>query len=138
MLGEIAPKVIMDASFIKAIAKTRKKVTIAEALAARLIYQGVVVGDLRALREVLDRTEGKARQIVDIRTTERLDEAVAMFNRMFDHHKDLNESYGVPMPSKELHSLMITLCADEHGVDEVVLASKIQMPDEQVEDVVTR
>ena len=35
--------------------------TIADALAARLVYEGVVNGQLTALREILDRTEGKGK-----------------------------------------------------------------------------
>jgi Family of unknown function (DUF5681) len=136
MLGEIAPTVIMDESFIKEIARTRKKATIAEAVAARIIYQGVVIGDSWALRELLDRTEGKAKQIVDIRTSERLDDAVDLANRMIRHHKELNEVYGVPMPPQDYLAHLVQSCAEKFGVDEVVLASKVQLPDEQIEAVI--
>lgn len=128
MLGEIAPKVVVEASFIKEIARTRKRVTIAEAAAARIIYQGIVNGDSWALKELLDRTEGKAQQFVDIRTNERIDDATDTLNAWLEHYRQLNSDYGVPMPDEERISFMVQGFAERYGVIESDLAASVKMP----------
>lgn len=70
MLDDVAPKCMVDASFLKQVSKNIKNPTIADAVAARLLYEGVCNGQMTALREVLDRTEGKAPQYVDIKSNE--------------------------------------------------------------------
>lgn len=126
MLREIAPKVVIDASFIKEISKGRKKPTIAEAVAARLIYQAVINGDSKALKELLDRTEGRARQVVDIRTNEGLNNAASFLHTWLDQQRQLNTDYGVPMPTPEYLSTMVSACAEIHGVIESDLAARVK------------
>lgn len=64
MLRELAPKAIIDASFIKEISKSRKRPTLADAVAAKIIYMGLVNDQPWALKELLDRTEGKPAQSI--------------------------------------------------------------------------
>lgn len=128
MLRQIAPKVVMDASFIKEIARTRKRATIAEAAAARIVYQGIVKGDSWALKELLDRTEGKAKQVVDIRTNEGIDYATAIVNSWLERQRQLNLDYGVPMPDKEQISDMVKGFAEHYGVIESDLSARVNMP----------
>ena len=56
MLSDIAPDIVIEASFVKDISKGLKKATIADAAAARLVYEGVVNGQSWALKGLLDRT----------------------------------------------------------------------------------
>lgn len=64
MLSAVAPDVVRKAEFVKSFARSRKKATIADAVAMRIVYEGVVNGQSWALKEICDRTEGKPRQSV--------------------------------------------------------------------------
>lgn len=66
MLAEIAPDEIVSTKFVKEFCKGRKKVTTADAIAARLLNEGLVKGESWAMRELIDRTEGKAPQTIEI------------------------------------------------------------------------
>ena len=101
LMNEIAPESVVHASFIKCVTKGIKKPTIADALAARLVYEGVVNGQLPALREILDRTEGKAKQSIEIAKQVSMDTLVSVYGQWLDHCEGLYKDYGVPMPTRE-------------------------------------
>ena len=65
LLEKVAPEDVSNAKFVKEFVKT-KKPTVKDALAARMIYNAIIVGDGRAIRELLDRTEGKVLQKSEI------------------------------------------------------------------------
>lgn len=62
MLEKVAPEVIADTKFVKEFCKGKKRVTSADATAARLMYEALVKGEPWAVKELMDRTEGKASQ----------------------------------------------------------------------------
>jgi hypothetical protein len=66
MLQQIAPKEVISSKFVKEFCKGKKRVTIADAIAARLLMSAIVQGDLQAIREVIDRLEGKSTQKLDV------------------------------------------------------------------------
>lgn len=66
MLAEIAPNSVINEEFIKQFCKGKKNITIAHAFAARMINEGLVNGESWAFKEVLDRSEGKAKQSIEI------------------------------------------------------------------------
>lgn len=71
MLQNLAPDLVVDKDFIKQFCKTlkgkaRKQITNADAQAARILYEALVNGEQWAIKELLDRTEGKARQTVEL------------------------------------------------------------------------
>jgi len=117
MLAEIAPDVVVEASFVKDISKGLKRATIADAAAARIVYQGIVKGDSWALKELLDRTEGKAKQSIEISSEATIDGIVDTFRRSKEFAESLNRDYGVPLPSEEEISEIVQGVADAHGVD---------------------
>lgn len=57
-LGRLAPDSVVDAKFIREFCKGRKRVTVADALAARLIFDAIK-GEAWAFKEIGDRTEGR-------------------------------------------------------------------------------
>lgn len=125
MLSDIAPDIVIDASFIRDISKGLKKATIADAAAARLVYEGVVNGQSWALKELLDRTEGKAKQSIEISSEskiERLAEAIKKTNEMAC---TLNREYGVPMPSDDEVVESLRNIAEANGVSEKELAMRL-------------
>lgn len=69
MMERVAPREIKNTEFVKEFCKGRKKVTIADALAARLLTAALIEGESWAVREILDRLEGKAPQSIDIDMT---------------------------------------------------------------------
>lgn len=62
MLEKLAPGELIDAKFVKEFCKGKKRVTSADAAAARIMFEALVKGEPWALRELMDRTEGKASQ----------------------------------------------------------------------------
>lgn len=117
MLSEIAPDVVIEASFIKDISKGLKKATIADAAAARLVYEGVVNGQSWALRELLDRTEGKSKQTLEISSRETIERIAEVYNSAMEHARSLNRDYGVPMPTDEEISETIESIAKTNGIN---------------------
>lgn len=65
LLEEIAPDSIKNLSQIKDFLK-KKKVTNADAIAGNLLHKAIVEKDLSAIKEIIDRTEGKAMQGVEL------------------------------------------------------------------------
>ncbi len=131
MLQEIAPKVIVEASFIKQISKGRSSATIADAVAARIIYQGIVKGDSWALRELLDRTEGKAKQTVEITSEETTNSIAESINSLIVHRKELNRDYGVPVHTKKEVEELVRWAAENYrkSADEIFAGmAKIDNP----------
>jgi hypothetical protein len=66
MLQEIAPKAIADAKFVKDFCRGKKRITLADAMAARLLMEAIVNGELSAIQQIADRTEGKPKQSLDL------------------------------------------------------------------------
>jgi|GEM_PF-1549011 len=66
MLQQIAPEAVIDARFVKEFCKGKKQITVADALAARLLMAAIVEGEGWAIREIGDRTEGKPAQKIDL------------------------------------------------------------------------
>lgn len=67
LLEEAAPEVLENQAFIKQYAKKLgKKPTIKDALAARLAYQAINKGDIKAAQLIYDRVDGKAAQTVTV------------------------------------------------------------------------
>ncbi len=67
LLETVAPDAILNKDFIKQYAKNIKgKPTIKDALAARLAYNAITKGDVRAQALLYDRVDGKAPQTVTI------------------------------------------------------------------------
>lgn len=81
MLDEIAPDIVIEKSYLRQIAKNIRKPTYADAAAARLLHEAVVEGEAWALREMLDRTEGKAKQSIEIRRQNDSTAIVAVLQR---------------------------------------------------------
>ncbi len=125
MLGDIAPDLVLDASFIKEIAKGMKRATIADAAAARIVYQGIIKGDSWALRELLDRTEGKAKQSIEISSELKIDSLAEVIHRTKQMASELNRDYGVPLPSDEEVAVSIQQIADSNGISYVDLARRL-------------
>lgn len=65
MLAATSPESVKDLNEIKQFVK-RKKLTNADAVAARLLYEAIMKGELPAIKEVIDRTEGKPAQAVEV------------------------------------------------------------------------
>jgi hypothetical protein len=66
LLEKLAPGAVVDAKFVAEFCKGRKRVTNADAAAARLLYEALVKGEPWAMKELIDRTEGKATQPVEL------------------------------------------------------------------------
>jgi hypothetical protein len=60
MLDTLAPGEIVSTKFVREFCKGKKLVTVADATAARILNEALVKGEPWAIRELLDRTEGKA------------------------------------------------------------------------------
>lgn len=116
MLSDIAPDIVIEASFVKDISKGLKKATIADAAAARLVYEGVVNGQSWALKELLDRTEGKAKQSIEITSEDKLERIASAVNSSIESARKLNRDYGVPMPSEEEFSASMKATAEAYGI----------------------
>ena len=127
MLTEVAPDVVVEASFVREISKGLKSVTIADAVAARLIYEGAVNGNLGALKEILDRSEGKARQSIEISSESKIESLVEVIKRTKEMAFELNRDYGVPMPSVDEITESIKRLAEANGVSEKDLVSRIEL-----------
>jgi len=125
MLQELAPDVVVEASFVKDISKGLKRATIADAFAARLIYEGAVNGNLGALKEVLDRTEGKAKERLQITHKDDLEAAANLVNISLFLEKQDNELYGKPLMDKETLDHLISHVADEYDVREEDLKTRL-------------
>lgn len=66
MLDDIAPGEIINSKFVKEFCKGRKSITNADALTARLLSEGLIKGEAWAVKEIYDRTEGKAAQSLNL------------------------------------------------------------------------
>jgi len=126
MLQQVAPDVVVEASFVKDISKGMKSVTIADAAAARIVYQGIVKGDSWALRELLDRTEGKAKERLQITHKDDLEAAANLVNISLFLEKQDNELYGKPLMDKETLDHLISHVADEYDVRKEDLIRQIE------------
>lgn len=63
LMNAKASKDVLDLPFIKKLSKS-KTLTNGEVMALRLLTNAVVGGDVKAMKEILDRLEGKAQQSV--------------------------------------------------------------------------
>lgn len=133
MLAEIAPDVVVEASFVKDISKGLKQATIADAAAARIVYQAIVKGDSWALKELLDRTEGKPKERLQISHNDDVNAAAKVANNFFEERKNLNDTYGVPMPDEEFITAFNSRLAENFGVDEQELIARIALIDKTIE-----
>lgn len=127
LLAEIAPDIVVDASFVRDISKGLKKATIADAAAARLVYEAVVNGQSWALREVLDRTEGRATQAIEISSAEKIESLADVVKRSIEQSRELHHKYGVPMSSDEEIAEIIREISEVNGVSEKELTSRIDL-----------
>lgn len=66
LLDEQAPGALVDSKFVKEFAKKVKNPTNADAAACRILYEGLILGERWALVEIMDRTEGKADQAIEL------------------------------------------------------------------------
>ncbi len=64
LMDKSTAKSIMDLPFIKKL-NTKKTLSNGEALALRLMTSALVAGDVKAMKEILDRLEGKSKQSVE-------------------------------------------------------------------------
>jgi hypothetical protein len=67
-LQELAPDASVDNDFIREFAKGQKVITNGHAIACRLLDEAINKGELPAIKEVFDRTEGKAAQSIEVKT----------------------------------------------------------------------
>ena len=65
LLFKGAPQKIRSSEFVKQFIEKYPQATNAQAMAARLLFQAIVKGDMKAFEQILDRTEGKAKQSID-------------------------------------------------------------------------
>lgn len=72
-LAKVAPDSVLEKDFIRDYCKGKKRITHADVIAARLLYSAQN-GDAWAVKEILDRTEGRARLAID--STEELANAM--------------------------------------------------------------
>jgi len=126
MLTEIAPDVVVEASFVKDISKGLKRATVADAMAARLIYEGAVNGNLAALKEVLDRTEGKAKERIQVTHKDDLEAAATIVDVYMTWAKEDNELYGKPMPDKSEIEHYVSIVAEDYDVRKEDLIRRIE------------
>ena len=66
MLDKDAPEKLLEAEFVKQFIASKQGVTNSDIVVARLIFNAVVKGDHRAIQEIIDRIDGKAKQSIDI------------------------------------------------------------------------
>ncbi len=64
MLQVLAPDAVIDTKFVKEFCKGKKKIYNADAQAARIMFEALVKGEAWAIKELLDRTEGKPAQAI--------------------------------------------------------------------------
>jgi hypothetical protein len=71
ILNNAAPADIKKAQFVTAFCKNipQKNIKNHHAIAARLYYMAIVKGDMRAIEEVINRTEGETEQNINIKGT---------------------------------------------------------------------
>jgi hypothetical protein len=65
MMSKLAPDSIVDLRFVKEFCAGKKRITLADAQAARIIFEALVKGEAWAVKELLDRTEGKPTRPVE-------------------------------------------------------------------------
>jgi hypothetical protein len=66
LLKRQAPEEVFELKGIRIFCRHIKRPTIADAGAARLVYEGVIKGNIQAIKEINDRTQGKARQEIEL------------------------------------------------------------------------
>ena len=109
MLEEDAPGVVIDEQFIKEFAKGKKRVTNADATACRILYEGIVNGKEWALKEIADRTEGKAVQAIEVKDVTADSVADRIIERLIEKGWDegaarmeVGKAYGIEVEAKLL------------------------------------
>ena len=66
IISKVAPDAVIDTKIVREFAGHLKgRITVADAIACRLAYEAVR-GNMKAVKEILDRTEGKARQAIEL------------------------------------------------------------------------
>ena len=76
MLDQQVPKAMLEASKLKGNKALPKKPTFADLMAFSMFNQ-VLKGNVAAVKEILNRTEGKTPQHVNLSSTDKLDELIA-------------------------------------------------------------
>ena len=66
MLEQVAPGEVINAKFVREFCRKKKRVTKADAVAARIFKAAIIDGESWAVKELNDRTEGKATQTLEI------------------------------------------------------------------------
>lgn len=122
MLRQTAPKTIVDSDFVKILSKGRKGITLADAAAARLVYEGVINGKSWALKEVFERTEGKVRERPQISLYEDLEAASNTIDGFVSAAVRDLEMFGKPLPDEVTMAKVISIVAEQYDIDESELA----------------
>lgn len=65
MLKKVAPDLIVNKKFVQEYTRGKARVSIADALACRLLFEAINEGNVSAMKEINDRTEGKAAQSIE-------------------------------------------------------------------------
>lgn len=91
LLQQIAPQMIIDTKFVKEFCRENKQVTNAHATVCRILYEGIVKGESWALKEISDRTEGRAKQSVALTGEDGEDLFKNITVKIIDGTRDRNE-----------------------------------------------
>jgi len=78
LLDKLAPGEVVNEKFVKEFCKGKKQITNGDAVAARIFKAAIIDGESWAVKELIDRLEGKAKLSIDI------DMAVADWRMMAD------------------------------------------------------
>jgi hypothetical protein len=66
MLKKVAPEAIVDKKFVREYTAGKKRVTIGDVIACRLLFEAINEGSIHAIKEINDRTEGKSTQGLEV------------------------------------------------------------------------
>lgn len=108
-LQEMAPDTTVSNEFVRKFARGKKVITNADAIALRLLDQAINKGELPAIKEVLDRSEGKPQQSVAVTTD--------------------NSSLAI---ANELASILVTKYGMKPETVIEAVAEKCQLPPDQI------
>ncbi len=116
-LSEVAPESILDADFVKKFSKGRKIVTMADAFVARIYHEAIVNGESWACRELLDRTEGKAKQSIELTTGAKIQPIAIAIQSAWNKYKLFCDQNNIEYPSEADLKERINRVANERNVD---------------------
>lgn len=127
LLKQLAPDDMLDQEFVRTIAKQIKSrpITIADAVACRMIHKAVYEGDVKAASLIFDRTEGKAAQTINVNAGENVDRIVAIVGVWLHQLKEALE--GDTVEAQVIEEQVKRLC-EPNNIDPALVLAKIEMP----------